>query len=376
MRRGPVRACCLLTVLLLACVCPALAGAAGFGQVQRYVFVPEAGSSDIEVIDTGTDAVAGALAVGVVPVQVEVSAARAALLAIDGRSAALVVSDLVTGAAAGIKLSVVARRLTLSADGLSAAVTDLDGGGVAFVDLLAGREVARAGGLAPLRDIMFSASGEALYYAAAGLGAVGVIDTRSGRSEAPIVAPHAGSAGLARLRRSPDGRRVFAMPQGGGKVDVIDLEQGRAVTEIAAGAGEGGVYPSGSGASLIVLEPDAARVSVLTGEAMQRVALAGADGMDAVYPAWLDSVAFVPSRTQRRLFVYDLDRPALTDQIQLAGVPVRGSVTADSQKLYLPLVGARRLLVLDARTRGVAKVITLEGEPLAAMIAGGFGICH
>ena len=290
----------------------------GFGQVQRYLFVPEAGSSKVEVIDTDADQAVGAVDLGLVPAQVEVSAALAKLVTTDGRSSAVTVSDLVGGTNAVIPLSLVARRLTLSPDGLSVAVTDLDGGGVAVVDLLFGREVMHIGGLSPVRDLMFGGEGGVLYYVGAGVAGVGVIDIGASRTAAPIDVPHAAGGGLASLRRSPDGRRGFAHALSGGPIAVIDLARGLSVGEIATTAG-GQLFPSGTGARFILLEPASLQLSVLRGDGTERVTLAGSEGADAVYPAWLDTVAFVPSPARRRLLIYDLDQSRLFGENPASG---------------------------------------------------------
>ncbi|CAH2598793.1 conserved protein of unknown function [Rhodovastum atsumiense] len=346
-------------------------GSAGFGEVARLVFVPQARSQRVEVLDADSDQRIGGLSLGLTPHQVEVSAGVARLVAIDGSSPDLLLLDLVTTTSRRIPLSVAARRLVLSPDGMTAAVADSEAGSVAFVDLLFGRESGVVRDLPPLRDIIFAGRQPMFVYAPAGRHELGLIDAVTTLPAGPIATPQP----VTELRRAPNGRRLFAHGEGGGPVSVIDLEAERVINDIPAGAGSL-VLPSATGARLLLLEPQAARVSVLDADGSGRVALAGAGGLDAAYPAWLDSVAFVPSATERCLLVYDLDEPRLAGRIALGGLPLRGSVTPDGQKLFLPLGGTREVLVIDARRRAVLRRVRLDDEPQAALIAGGYGICH
>jgi hypothetical protein len=74
--------------------------------------------------------------------------------------------------------------------------------------------------------------------------------------------------------------------------------------------------------------------------------------------------------------VYDLDRPSLAGEIALSGAPVRGAVTADSRKLYLPVAEPPQLVVVDGKTQRVVANIDLPSKPLVAIVAGGWGVCH
>jgi DNA-binding beta-propeller fold protein YncE len=369
---GAVRALAISAVWFVAVTAGARA-APGFGDAARYVFVPEAGSAVVEVIDTTSDQVAGTLDVHLLPRQVEVTEALAKLVAVDGSSPTVVVVDLVKHEAARVAVSVAAGRIAVSPDGTQVAVAAPDDGAVAVIDLLLGRETARIDGLPRLRDILFSGKGDRLFYAAAGLDAVGVIDVAAARSSPPFDLHGAEPDGPVALRRSPDGRRVLA--QGGAGITIIDLEDGHVVNRINA-TPQGMIFPSATGTTLIVVEPESATVSLFRADGRDRVRLAGAPGMVAIYPAWLDSVAFGASTQPPRLYAYDLDQRRLSGEIALPAAPTRGSVTPDSQKLYLPLAATKQVLVVDAKERRVTAAIALAGRPIAAVIAGGYGICH
>jgi DNA-binding beta-propeller fold protein YncE len=158
---------------------------------------------------------------------------------------------------------------------------------------------------------------------------------------------------------------------------VLDLEQGKLIAEFDAGTDAAAAVPSGTGTYLLV--PNTARptLAVFRSANLRDPALLKSEaGATSVYTAWLDSVAFVPSEPRRQLLVYDLDAQHLTGEIALPGQPTRGAVTSDSRKLYLPVLDPPAVVVVDGETRQLVATIPLHDTPLAAVVAGGWGICH
>jgi hypothetical protein len=98
--------------------------------------------------------------------------------------------------------------------------------------------------------------------------------------------------------------------------------------------------------------------------------------MGAVYSAWLDSVAFVASAPRRQLLIYDLDKLRPAGTLGLTGVPGQGGVSADSTKVYIPLSDPAALAVVDGQSRQVVATVPMPATPLAAIVPGGWGLCH
>jgi DNA-binding beta-propeller fold protein YncE len=345
--------------------------------IRRYVYVPSATTPDVTVIDADTNRLVRSLRTGIVASQVVVSRSAAALVATDGRSAAVSLVDVFAGTARTLVLPAPAERLTSGTNGRLVAASDLAGGTITLIDAGEGRVDTVITGLPPLRDVMFGGQDTVLYIAAEGLDGIGVIDVASARLSQRIATFRPTRAGVAALARTPNGRQVLAQPQGGGPISVLDLEQGRPVAELAAGPGTAGMFPSGTGTYLLVPDNLKATLAVFRTERLgDPVALPGAAGVIGVYTAWLDSVAFAPSVAGSRLLIYDLDRLQPAGEIALAGTPVHGAVTPDSRTLYLPLLDPPQVVAVDGATRQVTGRFDLASRPLAALVAGGWGICH
>lgn len=342
---------------------------------RRFVFVPCADQPNVIVVDSETDRIVATLPLGLLPRQVAVSGGEAKLVATDGKRAVIV--DLAERASRPIDLPHPVARLVLGTTGWMLAAADPDGGMITLYDLRFERVVNRLQGLPALRDLMFSDKDGFLLVAAEGWDAISVVDVNTGRPVSQLAPFRPAPAGIGSLARTPNGRRVLARPQGGGAISVIDLQAGLAVGELDVAPTASGAVPSGTGALLFVPDSVLATLTVFRTDALaRRAVLPGAPGLQGVYSAWLDSVAFVPSATRRRILVYDLDRLQPAGDIALAGTPGTGSVTADSRKLYLPLSDPARLAVIDGETRAQIAWLALPAPPLAAIAPGGWGVCH
>ncbi len=344
--------------------------------IRRYVYVPSAGTPDVTVIDVDTERVAGRLPIGIVARHVAVSREAATLVATDAAGAGSLV-DVFTGAIRSFALPNPADQLTIGTGGRLAAAVAGAGGTIALIGIDSGRVETVISGLPPLRDVMFGNQDTELYIAAEGIAGIGVVDPGKARLVREIAGFGVVRDGMATLARTPNGRQVLAQPNGGGPVSVIDLEQGKPIGAFAAGSGTVGIYPSGTGAWLLIPDKTEATLTVFRFDHPDKpVVLKGAADALYVHTAWLDSVAFVPCAASRRVLVYDLDTLRIAGEIPLAGTPIRGAVTTDSRTLYLPTLDPAQIVAVDGSTRRVAATFDLPGAPLTALVAGGWGICH
>jgi DNA-binding beta-propeller fold protein YncE len=342
------------------------------------VFVAIDGSAMVPFIDPDTDRVVGTIDVGLVPSQIELASSIGKLLAIDGKTARVNLADVVTGAVRTVPLDLTPGRMTISADGLTAALTDLGTSHVVLVDLLRHQLHGTIETLPPSRDMVFSADGRKLFVAGERRGLIDVMDVATVRQETPIETGL--PLGNLALSRTPDGRRLFVKPDGDGIV-VLDLEHRRAISPIQAGAASTVAYPSATGKFLLVADnqPEAVQVirnSPETALVNATSVLKAATGVVFIYTAWFDTLALVPSTTAKRLFLFDLEAMRPAGSIGLDAAPARGAVTPDGQKLYLPLPDAGSVAVVDARRRAMVASIALNGHPKAVRLAGSYGVCH
>ena len=356
---------------------PASAAIQDFSAAQRYIFVPSRSTTAVAVIEKDGDKVVGTLESGVVPTQVVVSESAGKLVAIDASSRRISIVDLKSGTKSGVDLNFVPQRLLNSADGNLVAAADLAGGTVAFIELVREREVSRIAGLPAIRDLLFGADGAFLYVAAEGLNGIGVVDIARGRLVEEIPTYGTAPGDVSGLTRSPSGRLGYAKSRDGRAISVLDLSNFRPVRQVDVGRAATKVFPTGFGGYLVVPDNVERTVTVIANSSMSIAAmLTGAAEMTTVYSGWFDTLALVPSRSERKLLIYDLDQLANGGEVSLQGIPGPGAVTPEGTKLYLALEGTHQVAVIDLQKRQLMKTIDVGHEPLAAIMARSFDICH
>ena len=365
-----------MMALVLSWAMPAHAGG-DFTDAGRYVFVPLAGSTTVVVVDSRNDGIAGQLDAGLVVSQLESSADLARLAAIDGTSARMSVIDLAGGASLPVDLDFVPQRLLVAGKGVHAVAARMDQGVLAFVDLSRGVVTGRLSGLAPIRDLLFSADGSVVYAAMLDRDSLTVIDVASARLAGEVAPPQAGLGTPASLTRTPSGRGALVRAGAAPVISLVALHAAQASGSIQVGPGVARAYPNATGIHLIVPDNQARTVTFVSAASLKHKAtLAGAAGMSNVYSGWFDTVAFVASTDERKLLTYDQPGLERGDDIKLPAAPGRGTVTPDGKKLFLPLADDHSLAVIDAERRRLAGTIPLPGAPTVALMARTFGICH
>jgi DNA-binding beta-propeller fold protein YncE len=347
--------------------------------IRRYVYVPSATTPNVTVIDTEINQIAATLRTGIVARQAVVSREALTLIATDGSSASVSLLDIVTGETRTLALPNPAERLTVGATGRMVAASGLAGGTIALfgLDEFSRDKVTTIRGLPPLRDVMFGDLDTALYIATQRPGGIGVIDVATTKLTHEIAPVQPNRSGIAAFARSLNGRLILALPEDGGPISVLDPELGQPIGRVDAGPGVTGLFQSGTGRYLLVPNSARATLAVFKGESFaDPVSLPAAAGITRVYTGWLDSFAFLPSAVRNSVLVYDLDTMRRVDEIGLRGRPGTGGVTPDSRTLYLPVLDPPQIVAVDAETRKIAAVLDLPEPPLAALVAGGWGICH
>ncbi len=356
---------------------PAAAAIQDFSAAQRYVFVPSRSTPAVAVIERESDKVVGTLDSGVVPTQVVVSEAAGKLVAIDASLRRVSIVDLRNGRQSGVDLDFVPQRLLTSADGKLVAAIDLAAGTVAFIELAREREASRVTGLPPIRDLVFGADGISLYVAADGLEGIGVVNIARGKLIEEIPTYAAAPGDISGLTRSANGWLLYAKARDGRSISVLDLSNFRPARQLDVGRAATKAFPTGFGGYLVVPDNVEKTVTVVATSSMSVAAvLKGSTRMTTVYSGWFDTIALVPSASERKLLVYDLEKPAKAGEITLPGAPGPGAVTPEGTKLYLALEGTRQVAVIDLQKRQLVKMIEVGHEPLAAILGRSFDFCH
>jgi DNA-binding beta-propeller fold protein YncE len=346
--------------------------------VSRFVFVPSAEQSTITVVDAASNEVVGALPIGVSPRQVIVSRPEAKLIATDGRSSWFVTLDLLDRAIERISLPHRAERLTLGANGWLLAIAEPAGGRISLFDLRRGRLLRMIDGLPPLHDMLFVDQDGYLFVAAKDWTGIAVFDVNTAVLT-QWVQPFRATARseIVAMARTPNGRTVVIRSAGSDPPGIVDVQSRQTTAELGRIAATDGVVPSGTGAFLFVPDNAASTLNVFREDKpASATILPASTGMAAVYSAWLDSVAFVASVPRQQLLIYDLDRLRPAGTLDLAGAPGQGGVSADSTKVYVPLTDPAGLAVVDGRSRRVVATVPMPATPLAAIVPGGWGLCH
>ena len=348
-----------------------------FGAVARYVFIPSRNAPIVTVVDRDIDGVVGTLDVGLVPEQVVVSEATRKLVAVDGIARAVSVVELANGRRVAIDLDFTPQWLIASPDGYVVAAADLSAGSVAFVELMRNRVVSRITGLSPIHDLMFGPDGAFLYVAVERSDGVGVVDVARGKLIEEIAVSGLRSAQAAGLTRSPSGRMGYVKAQGSRTISLVDLNNFRPVREIEVGRDALKAFPTGFGGYLVIPDNSERTVTIVANASLTVAAmLKGGAGMTTVHSGWFDTLALVPSATERKLLVYDLDRLSQAPDIPLPGSPGRGAVTQDGAKLYIALEDASKVAVIDLQRRRLLHTIAVASNPVAAIMAKSFDVCH
>ena len=348
-----------------------------FGAVARYVFIPSRNAPIVTVVDRDIDGVVGTLDVGLVPEQVVVSEATRKLVAVDGIARAVSVVELANGRRVAIDLDFTPQWLIASPDGYVVAAADLSAGSVAFVELMRNRVVSRITGLSPIHDLMFGPDGAFLYVAVERSDGVGVVDVARGKLIEEIAVSGLRSAQAAGLTRSPSGRMGYVKAQGSRTISLVDLNNFRPVREIEVGRDALKAFPTGFGGYLVIPDNSERTVTIVANASLTVAAmLKGGAGMTTVHSGWFDTLALVPSATERKLLVYDLDRLSQAPDIPLPGSPGRGAVTQDGAKLYIALEDTSKVAVIDLQRRRLLHTIAVASNPVAAIMAKSFDVCH
>jgi YVTN family beta-propeller protein len=383
--------CTGAALLLLASLAGASAAMAGANSDARSLaFVPSRSQPLVTVIDTRNDTIRGRIDTSEIPYQLAVSLPLGKLVVGTPTDDTVRLFDLATLAPAGkVVLDHAPEHLQLAPAGDVLAVDDFNANSLTLVRLDDLGHPRAVHGLDEPHNLVFGSDGSRLYAANLGSNRISVIDVAGARvlsdididltppladDGRPVPLPR---TGLSDLTVTSTGR-AFVVPAWADEIAAVDLEVGIQMTTIPAGIDPWHGYATSDGRLLILPnEGEPATVSLISTDLLQEVArLPGEPDMTGAYPAWFDSVAFIPSRAAKAALVVDLDRHRRVGEIALPSAPEIGGVTADGGKLYLALPDTNQIAVIDTRRRSLLRLIDDVGpEPGSVVLAGSRNFC-
>jgi YVTN family beta-propeller protein len=339
---------------------------------RRTIFVARRGSTSLDAIDVDADTLAGTLELGLEPHDLQISQRGGRLIAIDRRNPTAAVVDLVTRTRRLLPLPLVPSRIRISPDGQRFAVFDDRKGTIVLFDGSDGSQLGRIDGPHDVREAIFSGDGTGLFVVASGVDGISVYDTANASSASAISGPS-----LATLLRAPNGREGFALSAATPRTILhVDLRS-REILATLPQPEAAALYTTGTGIQLLAIDHAGGTLSILPAEPLRAGStLPTATGSAVAYSAWFDTVAFVPDSAARKLLIFDLERRRQAGSIALDGAPGTGVVTPDGDKLYLPIEDQGTVAVIDTHLRQRTASIVVGANPVQAIIAGGYGLCH
>ena len=238
---------------------------------------------------------------------------------------------------------------------------------LSFVDLATGRELGRAETGRMPHEIAISPDRRQAAVVAYGGQTIDIFDIASRRRLRTIdLAPNQGPHGLVWL---PDGR-IVATTERSQSIVVVDTRGGDRLTSIATGQ---------AGTHMVAVSPDGRRAftaNIPAGTVSVLDLAAGTKIRDIQVGGRPEGIALSPDG--RTLWVGDLQTPRVQAydtasyerlaEVAVGQTPIRVLASPDGRWIVTSNLGGGSLTVIDARTRQVARTITVSGEQAAGQV--------
>lgn len=359
---------------------------------EKFVFVPSRAAPEVAVIDSKSERVVTRIALAGVPQQVLVSDAAGAMVAsFAGRSTLDVVGLSPLTQAATVDLTITPDVMVLSPDSYLIAAAERGRGSVSVVSLQKRKLLFRLESLGDPRNLTFSQDGSQLYITdrkALELVVVDIVQQSVFKRVALVRDAAPGTnrgrdgedseSAASALTRTPDGRYGFISFSDLNALVVVDLGRLTPVKWLRVGHAPLRPYGTADGRLMLVPNDGDQSVSVIDTTTLAVVAtLPGAADVAAINTGWFESLAFVMSRSQKRVVVLDLMKFRKVGDIELPGSPGAGVVNSTGQKLYASLADANQVAVIDTQTQKVLTLINGVGrQPWGTTMARSNNYCH
>lgn len=238
---------------------------------------------------------------------------------------------------------------------------------VSFIDLATGRILSQAATGRMPHEIAISPDGEQAAVVAYGARSIQIFDIRTQSSNRIIdLSPNDGPHGLVWLA---DGR-ILATTERSQSLTIVDTRNGDRITSISTGQ---------AGSHMVAVTPDARRAftaNIPAGTVTVLDLVAGTKIRDIPVGGRPEGIALTPDG--RTLWVGDLEGARIqafdttsyerVAEVAVGQVPIRVLASPDGRWIVTSNLGGGSLTVVDARTRAVARTITVSGEQPAGQV--------
>jgi len=345
------------------------------------VFVPSGSASRVTVIDGASNRVVSTLDVAGRPSHVLVSEPTGTMVvSFEGRQALQLVSLARPGERSILSLPLTPDAMVLSPDGYLVGLVDGARGSIAVVSLHQRKllfELAIPGGP---RHLAFSSDGSQLYVTAARAPELALVDIvqQSVISRATLGRPDATQTAASALTRTPDGRHGFVALRDSDSVLVLNLSTLEPVKRLQVGRLPARPWGTADGRLMLVPNEGDGSISIIDAQALVvRATVPAVRDVAAINTGWFESLAFVTSRTERRVAVLDLMGFARLGDIELPAAPGAGVVNDSGQKLFVSLAETDQLAIIDTQRHALVSLVSgAGGRPSSAVIARTNNYCH
>jgi YVTN family beta-propeller protein len=189
-----------------------------------------------------------------------------------------------------------------------------------------------------------------------------------------------GEGGFADVQIDRDGV-LHAAHGNTGRVMMVDVATGQKIAEMQVGRAPWIVYAEHpfDNVPLTHLVPNFGdqTVSMIAKSRLVRTVAGDQESYGVNYTSLDPKVAYVMNRLREDIALVDLDSGDTVQRIPVGGNTETASTTPDGRYIVAAVSGANRVVVLDAKTRGIKKVFENVGKyPWSVTIPGGQNYCH
>lgn len=367
---------CLAVLALGVLASPAVG--AGFEDLSDYAFVASRKASEVTVLSTADDRIAGTLDLGAIPDQIIVSENHRKLVAVHGREQRVRIVDLDQGKiTTTIDLEFEPDLVQIDDKTGAVAVGGSAAGGVAMIALRAERTLSSISDIRHPTDLMFDRDGRHLFVAHGDAGMISVFDAADGTKSGRIDLA-AADDGVVELIRTPGGKTGLALHGESGLISALDLDQRVQVGSTTLPGPVDRGFPSANSQYFLLPNGDDGALSMVSSWTYRESQkLPSVQNLTGVNFAMFDTVAFALSGNGKKALALSLLETPRPNAIDLPGHPETGLTVELGTKLYVALSDTNQVAVIDTQGERLIGLIDDVGdEPWAITAAGGLGYCH
>jgi YVTN family beta-propeller protein len=353
-------------------------------------------SSDVTLIDTANDTIAGRISLG------EYTNAHMAMPSHDGKKLLIsatgrdrfLVVDLATGTVEKtVATGKSPEHFDVTPDGHLVFVGNMLDSTVSVIDVHEGREVKRLTGFFEPHGFSALPDGSKVYVSSHGAHEVAVLDV-SGSMRKRLAVGDVGRVaardpqrylselkGIANPTLTRDGAFAYAADSDAGELAIIDTRADKVVKKLKVGSQPWRAYNSPDGRWMLVPNNGDATVSVIDTTSQKIVAQLNAGSeMTGINFALGGSKAYVISRGDSMVYVFDMQTFGMVTRLKIGTnlALETAATTADGTKIYLASSSDDAVYVINAQTDQVKRIADVGRYPwgVSILASASANYCH